>query len=134
MCNEEGLIPASCTSFAGMEKKVKRTPRGQGDEAKRTAAMLQGFDIYTSPVYQYLIFKFSSGVSHKELYSIAQIVSMNTQIPLQRAHSRDFRVLVKWFSDNWEKVFPIVNIINLRDENNEIISLSREINSHNSAC
>lgn len=104
--------------------KVKR---GEGAEAKRVAQRLNGFDYQNSEIYKILKQKFSSGVTHSELRSIAQVCChFSKKLVLDRDAQRDNRVLIKWFEENWNILKDLVDQIKLRDENEEIINLQRE--------
>ena len=103
--------------------KVKR---GHGVEAKRVAERLNGFDYETSKVWDLLKTKFSSGITHNELKSIAQVCCYFSQLTLERDATRDNRVLIKWFDENWSKLKDIVAKICLRDEQERPITLERE--------
>lgn len=88
---------------------------------------MKGFDPKNSQVYQILVSKFSSGVTHSELKSIAQICcKFCKNLTLDRDASRDNRVLIKWFEENWSIIQTIINDIHLRDDNEKIINLERE--------
>ena len=106
----------------------KALPRGQGTEAQKVLLKLNGFNFETSKAWQLIQLRYSSGITQNELKSIALVVSHLTNIALDRDTKRDFKLLVKWFDDNFEVVCPILFMINLRDKNNQIINLQREIN------
>ena len=80
-------------------------PRGKGNEAKRVNARLNGFDHANSNVYKCLRQKFGATVTHRELKSIAKIICLHTGLKLDRDATRDCRVLIKWFDENWQKCF-----------------------------
>lgn len=107
--------------------EAPKIKRGEGSEAKRVANRLKGFDYANSEVYKKLIEKFSSGVTHSELKSIAQICChFSKKLILDRDASRDNRVLIKWFEENWEAIKGILDQVKLRDEKEEIINSERE--------
>ena len=103
--------------------KVKR---GHGVEAKRVAERLKGFDYETSKVWDLLKTKFSSGITHNELKSIAQVCCYFSNLTLDRDATRDNRVLIKWFDENWNVLKDIINKISLRDEHGRPITKERE--------
>lgn len=72
---------------------------------------------------------FSSGVRLHELNSIATIVSslLSGVKEPNRDTKRSFPLLIQWFHDNWEQVYPMLSCIQLRDENNQVIDGRREI-------
>lgn len=103
-----------------------RKPRGQGHEAKRVEQRLQGFNRETSPAWIAITARFSSGIVHHELRSVAQIIAKKLDLKVDRDASRDNRVLIKWFDENWEVVEPELKKINLIDEENIPITAERE--------
>lgn len=88
------------------------------------------FLFQTSNVYRALIQKFSSGVTLRELTSIAIIIcQINPEIKgPNRNEKRNYNLLINWFSANWEYLSPLLPLIELRDENNEVINGQRELN------
>ncbi|EAY03951.1 hypothetical protein TVAG_314810 [Trichomonas vaginalis G3] len=104
-----------------------KVQRGCGAEAKRVALRLKDFNYETSDIWKVLKLKFSSGITHSELKSIAGICSFMLGIKLDRDASRDNRVLIKWFDENWDKIKTIIDKVHLRDEKEQIINHEREI-------
>jgi hypothetical protein len=78
--------------------------------------------------YQVLKTKFSSGVTLKELRSIAVVVSlMSGLLEPSREDKRSYVLMIKWFKDRWETVGPMLPFIHLRDANDRIIDSRREL-------
>jgi hypothetical protein len=46
---------------------------------------------------------------------------------MPRAAKRTLPVLVKWFSDNWATVEPMLGCVHLADENGRVINFGREL-------
>jgi hypothetical protein len=116
---------AGATLTTGLKKRVER---GTGPEAKKVAQRLGSFDVGNTPVTTALQQYFSSGVTHKELISIAQIAAQFTGTgEPDRLAVRDCRALLKWFFDNWAAIQGVIPFIHLRDGSDRIISLEREI-------
>ena len=109
------------------ELKIKR---GLGADAKRVTKRLEGFSPQKSEAWSKIVTLFSSGITRSELRSVAQIICLKTNLKLDRDATRDLRVLVKWFSDNWEVIAPVIYTIQLRDANFEVINLAREIHDY----
>ena len=108
------------------ETKVKR---GEGAEAKRVAERLNGFNSETSETWQILKEKFSSGITHNELKSVAMIICQYVDgISLDRDATRDNRVLIKWFDENWNVIKNVIDKVKLKDEKEDVINLEREMN------
>lgn len=108
------------------EKSEAKHARGTGAEAQKIADRLGGFNPDDSQVLYQLYEYFSSSVTHNELKSVAMIAGMVTGVPLDRLALRDKRVLVKWFSENWAQLAPVLPFIHLRDEQSEVINLERQ--------
>lgn len=101
-------------------------PRGKGNEAKRVNARLNGFDHANSNVYKCLRQKFGATVTHSELKSIAKIICLHTGLKLDRDATRDCRVLIKWFDENWTTISPNLDNITLCDEKENVIDELRD--------
>lgn len=83
------------------ENSNSRKTRGAGNDAKRVALRLQSFNIKESLAYKKISSHFKSGISHSELKRVAEILSENLNLHLDRDAKRDNRVLIKWFDENW---------------------------------
>ena len=73
--------------------------------------------------------QFSSGVRLQELISIG-IILTSIIPPLHspnRDEKRSYTALLTWFYNNWDMINPILPMIQLRDENNQIINSQREM-------
>ena len=91
-------------------------------------AKLGDIDLTTTEEFRVLQVKFSSGVTLRELTSIARILSLLAGIPEPpRTCKRSFPNLIKWFIANWQRVSPFLPCVQLRDDNNEIIDGRREL-------
>ena len=76
-----------------------------------------------------LIILFSSGVTHKELRSIAEVVALH--VPglkkIEREEQRDKRVLKKWYYDNWDKIGDFLkNCVKAYDADNNVVDGNAE--------
>lgn len=103
----------------------KYAPRGQGAEAKRVNARLIGFIVKKSNAYRSLCKKFSPNITHSELKSIAKIICLQTGLKLDRDATRDNRVLIKWFDENWVVIKKNLDYITLLDEDKNTIDNDR---------
>lgn len=78
--------------------------------------------------YRWLAVKFSSGVTLKELSSVAEIASVLAQVDgPSREAKRNFRLLVCWFKKNWNRLVPWMACIHLRDRELRVIDGTREL-------
>ena len=114
------------------EKNTKkpRAARGTGKEAKKTEEKLQNFTKEKLDwIDEQLIILFSSGVTHKELRSIAEVVALH--VPglkkIEREEQRDKRVLKKWYYDNWDKIGDFLkNCVKAYDADNNVVDGNAE--------
>jgi hypothetical protein len=80
--------------------------------------------------------RFSSGVRHRELLSIAMILCNfidSLEMP-GRNEKRSFPLLIRWFSDNWSQIGPLLSAIDLRDERDSLINFDREYQENRKSC
>lgn len=96
-------------------------------ESEKINKRLNGFDPSKSEVMKILNYHFSTGATHKELLSIVRIICVKTQLKLDRLATKDQRVLIKWFDENWYSIYMIIPSIHLLDNNKTPITLDREI-------
>ena len=90
--------------------------RGKGKQAKQVAELLEGFDWTTCKALTRLKEHFRSRRFH-DLKSIATVVSLKTNIKLDRLSQRDKRALYRWYEQNWDKILPYIKLMNQVDEN-----------------
>ncbi|MDR1031543.1 MAG: hypothetical protein LBL30_00230 [Holosporales bacterium] len=82
-------------------------------QKEKVARRLGGFDARSSNAWRELNQRFEN-VSHRELLSIAYIVSQMTEIPgPDREARRSEAVLVKWFDENCAVIQPCLDLIAL---------------------
>jgi hypothetical protein len=128
---------ASLTAFHTLSPSDDKCYFGtaaKGKDGRHVTAILNKFDFRQSTAWPILTHHFSSGVRHRELISIAQLISHHFVMPrISRDAKRSYPVLIKWFQDNWVEVEPIMPLIALRDETEEIINHRRERASQASA-
>jgi hypothetical protein len=71
--------------------------------------------------------KFSSGVSLKELRSIAIVIAAHARIrPPSRDANRSYGLMVVWFIARWSDVAPWLPFVALRDATGRAIDGCRE--------
>jgi hypothetical protein len=103
-------------------------PKSRGKQGAQVAMILKDFDFQSCEAWKHLKCQFGDGIRHKELSSIASVLSSEFEIQgPSRDAQRSFPVLIKWFSDNWNEVEPFLALFTLWDENFEPINRSREI-------
>jgi hypothetical protein len=78
--------------------------------------------------FRILQVKFSSGVTLRELRSIASVLCQMAGIkPPSREENRHFPDLIKWFRQSWPVIAPWLPLISLRDERNRVVDGRREL-------
>jgi hypothetical protein len=99
-----------------------------GKEGKRIAVILRSFNYKDSGAWQSIIEKFSTGIRHRELCSVAILISQFFGVSkIPRDARRSFPVLVKWFEDHWETIEPIWSCVSLLDKSRVVIDQAREL-------
>lgn len=106
--------------------KGSKTKRGDGLEAQRTACRMKSFKKDDSEFYKMLSNKFSSGITHSELVSVASVCCYYTDLKLDRGAKRVNEVLIKWFDENWNVLKDVIDRVTLRDEKEIPINLELE--------
>jgi hypothetical protein len=72
--------------------------------------------------------KFSSGITLKELSSVAHVLVSVTRIdPPRRAAKWKYNEMIAWFSANWAVIEPWMPLIALRDRYGRMIDGEREM-------
>lgn len=84
-------------------------------EKERIAGRLQGFNPKDNPAWHQITQKFGANIKQPELLSIAEVLAQNAGIKLDRDAKRRKTVLIKWFSENWEKIKPYLDYVVLED-------------------
>jgi hypothetical protein len=108
-----------------VEESTRRSRSGK--ESRHIAQMLKGFDYTTCEAWSGLTQHFSSGIRHRELISIAFLITEWFHVPkIPRDARRSYPMLVKWFQDHWTTIQPMLPLISIRDDENCLIDSSRE--------
>jgi hypothetical protein len=126
-CNSQRDALDVNDSGSSLQIQIRAEDGKFGLEAKRIQEALGGFDWRNSCVLQVLHQMFSSGVTHAELISIAELLCQFTSVSLHRCERRSTPLLIKWYHDNWATIFPHLSVMNLRDEHSCPITGYREL-------
>lgn len=84
-------------------------------EKIRVALRLSGFDPKNSFVANEISRRFGPNIKQAELVNIAQCIADFAKINIDRDAKRRKSVLLKWFEENWQKVFPYLDYVVLED-------------------
>lgn len=87
------------------------------------------FSFENSIEYRTLLQKFSSGVRLPELCSVAKILCtiLSGLIEPSRDQKRSFPLLIEWYHNYWDLISPVLPLIQLRDEKDQVIDGRREL-------
>jgi hypothetical protein len=78
-------------------------------------------------VFRLICVKFSSGVTLKELRSIAAVLCLvANRAPPPRVAKRSFQAMVGWLAENWAALAPFLALVGLQDEQGRVIDSRRE--------
>lgn len=104
--------------FCGVQRK---------SEAQIIAEKLGGYDYKSSDVWKKLMVRFSSGIRHHELFSVAIIIQQIIKsTSLSRNEKRSFPLLIRWFERNWNSIESVLSSIRLLDVNFHSIDAASE--------
>jgi hypothetical protein len=102
--------------------------RLSGRERQRIAVIVRSFNYEGSSARRSIIDKFSTGIRHRELCSVAILISQFFGVSkIPRDARRSFPVLIKWFEDHWATIEPIWSCVSLLDESEVVIDRAREL-------
>ncbi|KAK8892119.1 hypothetical protein M9Y10_029341 [Tritrichomonas musculus] len=104
-------------------KKSKKSKNHQNEyEHYRNELRLRDFNEKDSIAYAKLCELYGPKPSQQELLSLAQVVSANLDILLDREAMRRKKVLIKWYDENFPKIeqFLLENVL-IVDENGAAI-------------
>ena len=106
--------------FEDVTKKDAESPQTSKDSIDQP---------FNSQVWITLQRYFSSGIRVTELKSIAKFLQFYLNLPfISRKALRSCPLLIKWFEDNWSKIYPFLPYISLLDDNLQPINHFREMN------
>lgn len=112
--------------FSMSSKELIKNSKNE-DEKSKVKMILKNFDYENCFVNEQLEIKFSTGITHNELRSVANVICLFTGLKLNRLEYRYKSILIKWFYDNWNVIKVILPNIFLLDEEDNPITLEREL-------
>jgi len=80
-------------------------------EKARIRNRLAGFKPKESPVWEYMTDRFGAEMNQSKLLALAEMISTQLSIPLDRDAKRRKTVLIKWYHDNWAMILPYIDKI-----------------------
>lgn len=112
------LMTALLSSHVNIDNFLNPTTTTElNREKERIAGRLQGFNPKDNPAWHQITQKFGVNIKQPELLSIAEVLAQNACIKLDRDAKRRKAVLIKWFSENWDKIKPYLDYVVLEDAN-----------------
>lgn len=69
---------------------------------------LKGFDPKTSRAWTSLTSRYGPKINQNQLLSLAEVVSYQLNVGLFREYKRRKEMLIKWFDENYDVVWPFV--------------------------
>ena len=88
------------------------------DEKQRIAMRMTGFDLKENHIWEELSRRFGSTIKRGELTNIAQVLADTANIKLDRDAKRRKSVLLKWFDEHWDTIYPLLDYVVLSDTEN----------------
>jgi hypothetical protein len=83
------------------------------DEGERIRRRIEGFNWQNSLAWLYLSFMYGPKLKQDKLTSIAKLCAQKLQIKLDRDAKRRKIVLLKWFTEHWCQIHPLLHLIAL---------------------
>lgn len=111
------LVTAFLNSNVNLENLINPPANELNREKERIAGRLQGFNPKDNPAWHQITQRFGANIKQPELLSIAEVLAQNAGIKLDRDAKRRKTVLIKWFSENWDRVVPYLDYVVLEDAN-----------------
>lgn len=99
------------------------------DEKKRIALRMNGFDAKDNRVWAEIAKRFGVNVKQGELTNIAQVIAKHAGIKLDRDAKRRKCVLLKWFDENWDKIYPFLDYVVLASSSDDETQTNQTENS-----
>ena len=96
--------------------KTSLVLESETDEMERVKRRIQGFNYKSSHAWKMLTAKYGPKLAHEELMSIAELLSAQVNINLDRDAKRRKAVLVKWFEENWDSIQGYLQYVILESE------------------
>jgi hypothetical protein len=85
------------------------------EERERVQRRIEGFDWQKSPAWLHLCCMYGPKLKQDELVSIADVLAKKLEIKLDRDARRRKVVMIKWFEENWIRIWQILPFIVLDD-------------------
>lgn len=85
-------------------------------EREKVRQRLQGFNKKESRAWSIICQRFGPNLNQSELVSLAEVVAHHLHLKVDREAKRRKEVVLKWFEENSELVFPFLEKVVLEDE------------------
>ena len=95
-----------------------------GKEKFRIQNRLRDFNPRENQAWKEITSRFGTSLKQPELLSIAQVLSQNANVKLDRDAKRRKCVLIKWFSENWSKLQPFLGYVILENSSDNTVPIN----------
>ena len=90
-------------------------PHAKQTEREQSQERVGDVDAYHSPCWTELTKRFGDHIHQEELKGIAELLSKTLNVKLDRAARRRKKVLVKWFFENWDELYPYLDYVAMQE-------------------
>lgn len=87
--------------------QINKNQNKNDREKERVNKRLSTFSPNCSIAYYWIIKQFGESIKHEQLRYVAQDIAERKRLTLDRDAKRRKTVLLKWFDENWEHIFPV---------------------------
>jgi hypothetical protein len=93
----------------GQIARSVKANNGPISEKEWVRQQLQGFEPLESAPWEFIVARCRGGISKNELVSLGQVCSVQLHITLYREYKRRKSVMLKWFNDHWDTIYPFLD-------------------------
>lgn len=90
-------------------------PNDGNKEKERITNRLSGFNPKDNVAWREITSRFGNNIKQQELLSIANVLANSASLKLDRDAKRRKCVLIKWFEENWQAIFPFLDYVVLEE-------------------
>ena len=95
-------------------------------ERRRVDRRLEGFNITNSRAWKEICQRYGPSLNQTELLSLAEVISMNLSLKVDREAKRRKEVLIKWYDENFDEIRPFLDYVILEDvDGNQFVGPNR---------
>ena len=107
-----GQVALNINEFSQLNPSlIGQFPKNTCDEKQRIALRMNGFDLKENHIWEELTKRFGSNIKRGELTNIAKVLAEAANIKLDRDAKRRKSVLLKWFDEHWDTIYPLLDYV-----------------------